>query len=100
MGQHAPGIRDDEQAVAATHHLLLAHGRATAAVRAAVPSGAAPEVGITLNMAQVYAADPGKPADRELAADVDAEINGVFLEPLVHGSYPDRWTGITRPGRN
>jgi beta-glucosidase len=97
-GQHAPGIRDDEQAVAATHHLLLAHGRATAAVRAAVPSGAAPEVGITLNMAQVYAADPGKRADRELAADVDAQINGVFLEPLVNGSYPDRLDRAYAPG--
>jgi len=97
-GQHAPGIRDDQQAVAATHHLLLAHGRATAAVRASVPSGTAPEVGITLNMAQVYAADPGKPADRELAADVDAEINGVFLEPLINGSYPDRLDRDYAPG--
>jgi len=49
-------------------------------------------------MAQVYAADPGKPADRELAADVDAEINGVFLEPLVHGSYPDRLDRDYAPG--
>ena len=97
-GQHAPGIRDDQQAVAATHHLLLAHGRATAAVRASVPSGTAPEVGITLNMAQVYAADPGKPADQELAADVDAEVNGVFLEPLVNGSYPDRLDRDYAPG--
>ena len=33
-GRHAPGIRDAAQAVAANHHLLLAHGRAVAALRA------------------------------------------------------------------
>src|ERR1700679_338590 len=45
-GRHAPGLRDAAQAVAANHHLLLAHGQAAAALRA---SGAA-EVGITLNL--------------------------------------------------
>ena len=66
-GEHAPGIRDAQQAVAAAHHLLLGHGRATAAVRAAVPGGgtvpgaAGTEVGITLNMAHVYPADPASP---------------------------------------
>ena len=37
-GRHAPGITDPAQAVAANHHLLLAHGRATAAIRACSPS--------------------------------------------------------------
>ena len=49
---------------------------------------AASEVGITLNMAHVYPADPASPADRELAADVDAEINGVFLESPGEGFVP------------
>src|SRR5579875_3485062 len=40
-GEHAPGIRDPRQAVAATHHLLLAHGHATEAIRASVPGGSA-----------------------------------------------------------
>ena len=105
-GQHAPGIRDPQQAVAAAHHLLLGHGRATAAVRAAVPGagggtgGAATEVGITLNMAHVYPADPASPTDRELAADVDAQINRVFLDPLVKGSYPARLDADYAPGAN
>jgi beta-glucosidase len=105
-GQHAPGIRDPRQAVAAAHHLLLGHGRATAAVRAAVPGagggtrGTATEVGITLNMAHVYPADPASLTDRELAADVDAQINGVFLDPLVKGSYPARLDGDYAPGAN
>jgi beta-glucosidase len=98
-GEHAPGIRDAGQAMATTHHLLLAHGRATAAVRAAAPAGTVPaEVGITLNMTHVYPADPSKSADRELAADIDAEINGVFLGPLVDGAYPARLGAEHVPG--
>jgi beta-glucosidase len=101
-GEHAPGVRDTRQAMATGHHLLLAHGRATAAVRAAAPAGAAgaaaTEVGITLNMTHVYPADPGKAADRELAADIDAEMNGVFLGPLVDGAYPSRLGAEHVPG--
>ena len=95
-GEHAPGIADPEQYVAAVHHLLLAHGKATAAVRAAAPGAA--EVGITLNMAPVYPADPGSPADRELAADIDADLNAVFLEPLTGGRYPSRLGEGQAPG--
>ena len=46
-GRHAPGIRDAAQAVAANHHLLLAHGQAVAALRAAAVRGG---IGITLNL--------------------------------------------------
>jgi beta-glucosidase len=94
-GEHAPGIADPRQYVAAVHHLLLAHGQATAAVRAAAPGA---EVGITLNMAQVYPADPASPADRELAADIDADLNGVFLDPLTRGRYPARLGEGQAPG--
>jgi beta-glucosidase len=94
--EHAPGIADPRQYVAAVHHLLLAHGKAVAAVRSAAPSPA--EVGITLNMAQVYPADPASHADRELAADIDADLNGVFLDPLTRGSYPARLGDGQAPG--
>jgi beta-glucosidase len=92
-GTHAPGIKDPAQAAAATHHLLLAHGRAAPAIRASSPPAAAPgtvpvEVGITLNLTQVRPAGPASEADRELAARVDAELNGTFLEPLLRGRYP------------
>ena len=36
---HAPGLTDPVAAAAATHHLLLAHGLATCALRAAMPGG-------------------------------------------------------------
>ena len=99
-GEHAPGIRDPRQAAAATHHLLLAHGRAAAAVRASSPAGTGgpAEVGITLNMSSVRPADPAGAADRDLAADIDAELNGVFLQPLMHGAYPARLGPDHAPG--
>jgi len=37
-GRHAPGLRDLGAAVAASHHLLLAHGLAFEALRATLPS--------------------------------------------------------------
>ena len=36
-GRHAPGLQDGAQAVAANHHLLLAHGHAVQALRSAAP---------------------------------------------------------------
>src|ERR1700689_5153722 len=45
-GRHAPGLREPAQAVAANHHLLLAHGRAGQALP---PAAAATETRITLN---------------------------------------------------
>ncbi|MBO0693799.1 MAG: family 1 glycosylhydrolase, partial [Acidimicrobiaceae bacterium] len=50
VGGHAPGRTDIHAAVAATHHLLLAHGLGVEAVRAA--AGPA-RVGITLNLTPV-----------------------------------------------
>jgi beta-glucosidase len=84
-GRHAPGITDPAQAVAANHHLLLAHGRAAAAVRAWSPSPA--QVGITLNLACFRAASP-EAADRAL--ELEARQNGCYLGPLFSGEYPAR----------
>ena len=64
-GRHAPGITDPAQAVAANHHLLLAHGRAVQAIRASSPSPA--QAGITLNLAVVRPTSPE-------AAGVAAEL--------------------------
>ena len=89
-GVHAPGLRDDAAAAAATHHLLLGHGLAVAALRAALPSAA--EVGITLNLTPVrLTADAnGEGAVLERARLItDACLNGVFLEPVLSGRYPE-----------
>jgi beta-glucosidase len=102
-GMHAPGITDDAQASAATHHLLLAHGRAVPALRAGSPGPA--EVGITLNMSTMrpaVASDSAGAGAVEAAAVHatavrDAGENGVFLEPLLRGRYPDLLLPDLRP---
>jgi len=82
-GRHAPGLTDNAAATASTHHLLLGHGLAAQALRAA----GAPEVGITLDMHPVRLLGEGEALERA-ARIADAEMNGLYLEPLLHGRYP------------
>jgi len=83
-GQHAPGRTSEADAVAAAHHLLLSHGWAVQAIRAAAPQA---EVGITLNLAHAYAATDS-PENEAAAWRVDGEGNRWFLDPLFRGAYP------------
>jgi beta-glucosidase len=86
-GNHAPGLRDPDAATAATHHLLLAHGLAASALRAAGPA----EVGITLDLHPVRVLGDSLPGDLENGRLItDAAVNGVYLEPVLHGHYPAR----------
>jgi beta-glucosidase len=55
-GRHAPGRSDQAAALAASHHLLLGHGLAVAALREEAPRA---EVGITLNLYPVAPAHDG-----------------------------------------
>jgi len=83
-GEHAPGRTSESDAVAAAHHLLLSHGWAVQAIRAAAPDA---EVGITLSLAHSYPASD-TPEDEAAAWHVDGEGNRWFLDPLFRGSYP------------
>jgi beta-glucosidase len=97
VGVHAPGLADEAAAAATTHHLLLGHGLATAALRAAVPGAA---VGITLNLTPVIVApDANGSADLLERARLiaDATHNGVFLEPLLFGRYPQHAPAAIAP---
>lgn len=85
VGKHAPGISDIGAAVAATHHLLLAHGMGVEAVRAA--AGPA-QVGITLNLTPVRPATDD-PDDRAAAHRLDGNQNRIFTEPIFRGRYPE-----------
>jgi beta-glucosidase len=84
-GLHAPGRVDPTASVAAAHHLLLAHGRAVRAMRAA--GGPDHQLGITLNL---YPVSPysDAPADLEAARRVDGLHNRLFLDPLFGAGYP------------
>jgi beta-glucosidase len=83
-GEHAPGRTSEADAVATAHHLLLSHGWAVQAIRAAAPQV---EVGITLNLAHAYAANES-PENEAAAWRVDGEGNRWFLDPLFRASYP------------
>ncbi|GAB7193178.1 GH1 family beta-glucosidase [Kineococcus sp. NUM-3379] len=84
-GQHAPGRRDPQAAVSAVHHLLLAHGTAVRAMRAADPDA---RYGLTLNMTVADPADPHSAADRAAADRLDALQNRLFADPVFLGRYP------------
>ena len=88
-GVHAPGRTDPAAAVAAAHHLLLGHGLAVDALRAALPHvrGAPPEIGITLNPYPVVPATDGA-ADREAARRIDGLANRLWYDPVLRGTYP------------
>jgi beta-glucosidase len=85
-GVHAPGIADDASALAAVHHLNLAHGLGVAALRDTLPP--AGRVSLTLNLAVVRAATDSD-ADRAAARHVDGLANRIFLDPLLRGQYPE-----------
>jgi beta-glucosidase len=93
-GRHAPGRQSAAEAVAANHHLLLAHGLAVSAIRAASPSPA--EVGITLNLGL---SRPTSPDAADMAAELEARHNGVYLGPLFTGAYPERLAADWSPAR-
>jgi beta-glucosidase len=83
-GDHAPGIREGP-VLAAAHHLLLGHGLALAALRAAYPDV---QAGITLNFSP---ADPASDSDADRAAAwrYDGFFNRWYLDPLYRSAYPE-----------
>lgn len=84
-GVHAPGVTDPAAALAATHHLNLAHGLAARAIRDEL--GADTPVSITLNLHVTRAASPA-PQDVEAKRRIDTIANEVYLGPLLEGAYP------------
>jgi beta-glucosidase len=83
-GRHAPGHRSEHEALAATHHLLLAHGQSVPILREHVPDGS---VGITLVLGVAHAASDSE-QDRLAAAMFDAALNRTYLDPLSGRRYP------------
>ncbi|EPJ39112.1 putative Beta-glucosidase [Streptomyces afghaniensis 772] len=83
-GAHAPGAREGRGALAAAHHLLVGHGLAVRALRAAGTR----EVGITLNPDRLLPATDS-PADTAAVRRVGTLHNDVWFEPLFAGRYPE-----------
>ncbi|MEE6296671.1 GH1 family beta-glucosidase [Georgenia wangjunii] len=87
-GVHAPGRTEPAAALAAAHHLNLAHGLGAQAIRAEL--GEEAQVAVSLNLHVTHPADPTSSADLDAVAQIDAVGNHVFLGPIMDGSYPRR----------
>lgn len=82
-GAHAPGRRDMPAAVAAAHHLNLAHGLAVERIRTVAPGA---RVGVTdIVTESLPATDSAQ--DVAAAARLDAANTRVFLDAHHHGEY-------------
>ncbi|TVZ81844.1 GH1 family beta-glucosidase [Streptomyces sp. BK340] len=79
-GTMAPGWTELTAAVRASYHLLLGHGLATQAIRAAAPDA---QVGIVNNLSTVHASTD-RPEDLAAARRHDGHVNRWWLDP-VHG---------------
>jgi beta-glucosidase len=83
-GHHAPGRTSTRDGLAAAHTLLLAHGLAVPIVRRNSPDA---QVGISLNLAQVYPSTDTA-ADRAAAERLIGFQNRWYLDPLYGRGYP------------
>jgi beta-glucosidase len=82
-GMHAPGKALLFDCLPVGHHLLVGHGRAAIALRAAGASS----VGCANNHAPIW---PASDSDADVGASklFDALWNGLFIDPMLLGRYP------------
>ena len=82
-GMHAPGKALFFDCLPVGHHLLVGHGRAAIALRAA----GATSIGCANNHAPIW---PASDSDADVGASklFDALWNGIFIEPMLLGRYP------------
>jgi len=90
-GVNAPGHRNLYEAPLVSHQLLRAHGAAVQRYRSGCKGG----IGLVVNLEPK---DPASdhPADRAAAARADVYFNRQYLDPLIHGRYPDGLREIFR----
>lgn len=88
LGMHAPGSKRPYRAFRVAHNLLLGHGLAVQAVRAAAPQS---QVGLTNALTPIHS----HRLDRRTAAAERANdvVNRLWLDPVFGRGYPD---GIKR----
>jgi beta-glucosidase len=80
-GRHAPGLTDIRAAVPASYHLLLGHGLAAQAVRAACGA----RVGL-VNLLSAY--EPATGADLDATTRFDGHANRWWLDPIYGRGFP------------
>jgi beta-glucosidase len=89
-GAHAPGRTDGADALAAVHHLNLAHGLGARAVREAATND--PDVSVTLNFHVIRGDHSTSP---EAIRRIDALANRAFTSPMLLGRYDDDFLADT-----
>jgi beta-glucosidase len=82
-GEFAPGMKSRAAAAQVSHHLLLAHGDAVAAMRGLTKA----RLGVVLNQTPAYPAEPTE-ADRAAARLDDGLQIRWYMDPIFRGCYP------------
>ncbi|WP_328752354.1 family 1 glycosylhydrolase [Streptomyces sp. NBC_00285] len=101
-GMYSPGRGAGRAGLPAVHHILLANGLATRALRSAGVRG---RIGTTITLVGGYAATDD-PYDRLALERLESWTNRLFLDPLLLGAHmvteddvaPVPETGCVRPG--
>jgi beta-glucosidase len=95
LGVQAPGVKDKATSLQVLHHLLIAHGKAVQAARAAhskIQLGIAPSVSMEYPETE-------DARDKERAQKAWDESNGWHLEPCLLGKYPEAlWADWEKEG--
>jgi beta-glucosidase len=85
IGIHAPGIKDFSKAIVASHHTVVAHNRATKAIKAVRPNAL---VGPVLNQSLADIDDISDPKQRRAALVFDTNQNTFWMDGIFRGEYP------------
>lgn len=86
LGVHAPGVKNLDHAIAASHHTSLAHGMASRAMRNVNPKI---KIGIAPNMTNYRVDDESNSELMELKGLMDSHINRWWIEGFLDGKYPE-----------
>ncbi len=85
LGRHAPGRRDPRSYLKVIHHQLLAHGLGLSRIKSLAPRS---QVGIALDLNPIHPRSDSE-KNREAALLADQLVNGIFLEAIFRGRYPE-----------
>lgn len=83
---HYPAVIDMKRAVQVAYHESLASAKAIKVYRDLNLDG---EIGIILNLTPSYPRDANNPEDVKAANLADAFFNRSFLDPAIHGVFPE-----------
>ena len=85
LGYHAPGLESLDAAIRVSHHTVLAHNLAHAAIKKVNPEI---PVGIALSQSLPDVDDITDPDQMRAAAMFDMNQNTFWMEALIRGEYP------------